>query len=229
MLDREGYRPNVGIILLNHKNEVFWAKRIREKSWQFPQGGIQRGESPTKAMFRELYEETGLRPKHVKVLGRTREWLRYTVPDRYVRRDSRGIYKGQKQIWFLLRLVTRDSAICLRSSATPEFDAWVWHPYRIPLETVIEFKRKVYRDALEELSAFVGREPLGQRQGAPRQSTPRRGAGRQAPRHASAQGVVAIASRTQPSRQPSETVKARGGVERSRRSRPNYLRRRRYE
>ena len=75
MLDREGYRPNVGIILVNQKNEVFWGKRIREHAWQFPQGGINQGESPAQAMLRELHEEVGLLPDHVRVLGRTREWM----------------------------------------------------------------------------------------------------------------------------------------------------------
>ena len=80
MLDREGYRPNVGIILCNAKNEVFWGKRIREHSWQFPQGGIKRGETPEQAMYRELHEEVGLQPEHVRILGRTKGWLRYEVP-----------------------------------------------------------------------------------------------------------------------------------------------------
>jgi putative (di)nucleoside polyphosphate hydrolase len=155
MLDKDGYRPNVGIILLNHRDEVFWGKRVREQSWQFPQGGIKRGESPEQAMFRELEEETGLKPGHVRIVGRTREWLRYEVPEQWVRRDWRGNYKGQKQIWYLLRLTGRDSDVDLRASGHPEFDAWRWHEYWIPLEAVIEFKRGVYRDALEELSRFL--------------------------------------------------------------------------
>lgn len=155
MLDREGYRPNVGIILVNHKNEVFWGKRIREKSWQFPQGGIKYGESPAQAMFRELHEELGLKPEHVQILGRTREWLRYNVPEHFVRRESRGHYKGQKQIWFLLRLVGKDKDLSLRSTMHPEFDAWRWSTYWVPLEQVIEFKRGVYTQALRELSALL--------------------------------------------------------------------------
>jgi len=115
MLDREGYRPNVGIILCNAKNEVFWGKRIREHSWQFPQGGIKRGETPEQAMYRELYEEVGLCPEHVSILGRTKDWLRYEVPIHWVKREWRGSYKGQKQIWFLLRLVGRDSDVSLRA------------------------------------------------------------------------------------------------------------------
>jgi len=157
MLDREGYRPNVGIVLVNARNEVFWGKRIREHSWQFPQGGIKHGESPQQAMFRELFEEVGLRPEHVKILGRTRGWLRYDVPKHWIRREWRNTYKGQKQIWFLLRLVGRDSDVCLRACKHPEFDAWRWSEYWVPLDAVIEFKRHVYQQALSELSAVLFR------------------------------------------------------------------------
>lgn len=157
MIDRDGYRPNVGIILCNAKNEVFWGKRIKEHSWQFPQGGIKAGESPEQAMFRELEEEVGLQPQHVKIIGRTRDWMRYDVPQNWVRREWRGSYKGQKQIWFLLRLTGRDSDVSLRASAHPEFDAWRWHHYWIPLESVIEFKREVYRLALNELASFLNK------------------------------------------------------------------------
>ena len=155
MLDRDGYRPNVGIIIVNHRNEVFWGKRVREHSWQFPQGGIKYGETPEQAMYRELYEETGLKAEHVRVLGRTREWLRYEVPREWIRRDFRGNYRGQKQIWFLLRLIGRDCDVRLRACDHPEFDAWRWHDYWIPLDTVIEFKRAVYDQALNELSRLL--------------------------------------------------------------------------
>ncbi|TAL87122.1 MAG: RNA pyrophosphohydrolase [Candidimonas sp.] len=157
MLDREGYRPNVGIILVNQKNEVFWGKRIREHAWQFPQGGINYGETPVQAMYRELHEEVGLRPEHVRILGRTRDWLRYNVPSNFVRRDSRGHYKGQKQIWFLLRMVGRDNDVCLRATRHPEFDAWRWSQFWVPLEAVIEFKREVYAQALQELALILFR------------------------------------------------------------------------
>ena len=159
MLDREGYRPNVGIILCNAKNEVFWGKRIREHSWQFPQGGIKRGETPEEAMFRELYEEVGLLPEHVRILGRTKGWLRYEVPTHWIKREWRGSYKGQKQIWFLLRLTGRDSDVSLRRTSHPEFDAWRWSDYWAPLEMVIEFKRSVYESALTELARFLEQVP----------------------------------------------------------------------
>ena len=155
MLDRDGFRPNVGIILLNQKSQVFWGKRIRTHSWQFPQGGIDRGENPEQAMFRELHEEVGLNPQHVHVLARTRDWLRYEVPDRFIRRDARGHYKGQKQIWFLLQLVGHDWDLNLRATDHPEFDAWRWNDYWVPLDVVVEFKRGVYEMALLELARFV--------------------------------------------------------------------------
>ena len=161
MIDRDGYRPNVGIILCNAKNEVFWGKRIKEHSWQFPQGGIDRGESPEQAMYRELYEEVGLRQEHVRILGRTKNWLRYDVPSHWIRKEWRSTYKGQKQIWYLLRLTGRDCDVSLRASGHPEFDAWRWHEYWIPLESVIEFKREVYQAALTELEHYLHRDHAG--------------------------------------------------------------------
>ena len=151
MLDRDGYRPNVGIIICNTQDKVFWGKRVREHSWQFPQGGIKYGESPEQAMYRELMEEVGLKPEHVQILGRTRDWLRYDVPDHWVKREWRGSYRGQKQIWYLLRMVGRDTDVSLRASSHPEFDAWRWNDYWVDMDSVIEFKREVYKLALNEL------------------------------------------------------------------------------
>ena len=156
MLDEFGYRPNVGIILVNKNNQVFWGKRVREQAWQFPQGGIKRGEEPEQAMYRELFEETGLRPECVELIARTKDWLHYDVPDRWIRREWRGHYRGQKQIWFLLRMLGLDSDIQLKAGAErPEFDAWVWHDFFVPLGSVIEFKRDVYKLALNELAAYL--------------------------------------------------------------------------
>ncbi|MDA0238182.1 MAG: RNA pyrophosphohydrolase, partial [Proteobacteria bacterium] len=123
------------------------------------QGGIQEGESPAQAMYRELDEEVGLAPHHVKIIGRTRGWLRYDVPRQFVRRETRLIYKGQKQIWFLLRLVGFDSDVSLRKSTVPEFDAWRWHPFFVPLDSVVEFKRDVYKKALIELAPYLRLKP----------------------------------------------------------------------
>ena len=166
MLDKEGYRPNVGIVLVNARDEVFWGKRVNQHAWQFPQGGIQHGETPSQAMYRELEEEIGLQVEHVRLLGRTRDWLRYDVPEKWMRRArpesgeacvrfGKGGYRGQKQIWFLLRMMGRDCDVKLRASGHPEFDAWRWHDYWVPLESVIDFKRDVYRQALIELHRYL--------------------------------------------------------------------------
>lgn len=163
MLDRDGYRPSIAIVIANAKNQVFWGKRLREHSWQFPQGGIDLDEAPEEAMYRELWEEVGLFPQHVRILGRTRDWLRYHVPRQWVRREWRGSYRGQKQIWYLLRFVGRDSDINLRMTEKPEFDAWRWHDYQVPLDAVIEFKREVYKSALHELEHFLYRRPYRRR------------------------------------------------------------------
>jgi len=170
VLDKEGYRPNVGIILANQRDEVFWGKRVNQHAWQFPQGGIQHGETPQEAMFRELEEEVGLQHDHVRILGRTREWLRYEVPERWARRPREGAacYRGQKQIWYLLRLMGRDCDVKLRASGRPEFDAWRWNDYWVPLDCVIEFKREVYRQALLELHRFLQDDSRARLRGAAR-------------------------------------------------------------
>jgi putative (di)nucleoside polyphosphate hydrolase len=111
-----------------------------------------------------LKEEVGLDPEHVTILGRTREWLRYDVPERWIKRDWRGNYRGQKQIWFLLRLLGRDCDVRLRASTKPEFDAWRWNDYWVPMDAVIEFKRDVYQKALQELARYLSRH--SRRQGA---------------------------------------------------------------
>ena len=155
MIDSEGYRPNVGIILCNADGRLFWAKRIGQHSWQFPQGGIRRDESPEQAMFRELAEEIGLRPEHVEVIGCTKGWLRYRLPKRLIRRGNQPICIGQKQVWFLLRMLGGEEAVCLDSSERPEFDHWQWVDYWYPLRAVVPFKRHVYWRALCELAPLL--------------------------------------------------------------------------
>jgi putative (di)nucleoside polyphosphate hydrolase len=151
VIDADGYRPNVGIILSNHENMLLWARRIGQHAWQFPQGGIREHESPQDALYRELWEEIGLKPEHVEIIGQTREWLRYKLPKRLVRRDTKPVCIGQKQIWFLLRLTTSEQHICFDCTETPEFDHWQWVDYWHPLSEVVAFKRDVYKNALEEL------------------------------------------------------------------------------
>ena len=158
MIDAEGYRPNVCIILSGQAGQVLWAKRIRQDAWQFPQGGINPGETPEQALYRELFEELGLEPLHVQVLGVTRDWLRYRLPRRYVRRGGNPVCIGQKQKWFSLRLIADAAQVQLDRSARPEFDGWRWVDYWQPIQEVVPFKREVYRRALDQLASTVAIE-----------------------------------------------------------------------
>ena len=148
MIDAEGYRANVGIILSNGEGRLFWAKRAGMNAWQFPQGGIRKNESLEKAMFRELMEETGLESHHVRIMGFTNRWLRYRLPKRYVRYNCRPVCIGQKQKWYLLKLLVDESKVNLAHSHTPEFDNWRWIDFWRPVTEVVGFKRQVYKSAL---------------------------------------------------------------------------------
>jgi len=159
VIDADGYRPNVGIILAGASGKVLWARRVGQEAWQFPQGGIERDESPDQALYRELCEELGLRKEHVTVLGSTIGWLRYTLPKRFRRRHRPPVCVGQKQIWYLLRLVAPEDALCLDGTSHAEFDHWKWVDYWHPTREVIYFKRDVYRRALRELApVFYGQQ-----------------------------------------------------------------------
>jgi len=155
VVDAEGFRPNVGIILANAAGQVLWAKRIGMQAWQFPQGGLNPGENAEQALYRELREEVGVDPDAVTVLGTTREWLRYTLPPRYLRRGRIPLCIGQKQKWFALRLTGPDSAVRFDLGQPPEFDAWRWVDFWHPLKEVVPFKRAVYEAALHELEPLV--------------------------------------------------------------------------
>ena len=151
MIDSEGYRPNVGIVICNRRGQLLWAKRIGQSAWQFPQGGIDGDETIKQALFRELEEEVGLCGNDVIVLHQTTEWLRYDLPKNYIRYHKNPLCIGQKQKWFLLGLEADDSQIELDKFGEPEFDDWRWVSYWYPVNQVIEFKRDVYRRALREL------------------------------------------------------------------------------
>jgi putative (di)nucleoside polyphosphate hydrolase len=153
LVDADGFRPNVGIILSNPRGQVLWARRVGgQDAWQFPQGGIQPNESAEDALYRELFEEVGLEARSVEVLASTRGWLRYRLPRRLRRHNSSPGFKGQKQKWFLLRMLCEDDAVKVDVSAKPEFDHWRWVSYWYPVGQVVEFKRDVYRRALKELA-----------------------------------------------------------------------------
>lgn len=152
MIDKAGYRYGVGIILINGKRQVFFAKRIGMLAWQFPQGGMKEEETPEQTMYRELKEEIGLNPQDVQILTSSRRWLRYRLPSRLVRHYAKPLCIGQKQKWFLLRLVSPESHIDLQANGSPEFDSWSWVSYWYPLKQVVTFKRRVYLMVLKEFA-----------------------------------------------------------------------------
>ena len=155
MIDSEGFRANVGIILSNGDGRLFWARRVGQSDWQFPQGGIRRHETPQQAMYRELNEEIGLCADHVEVVGCTQHWLRYRLPQRYVHKNKQPLCIGQKQKWFMLHLIGEDGNVRLDRTGRPEFDQWRWVSYWFPLREVVHFKRKVYTHALNELAPLL--------------------------------------------------------------------------
>lgn len=152
MIDSDGFRPNVGIIVANRRGQVLWAKRVGQNAWQFPQGGINDDESPEEALHRELYEEVGLESGDVRILACTRGWLRYRLPLRLLRRGTCPLCIGQKQKWFLLELLSPDERVRMDCFGAPEFEDWCWVNYWYPLGSVVAFKRDVYRRAMKELS-----------------------------------------------------------------------------
>jgi putative (di)nucleoside polyphosphate hydrolase len=155
MIDPDGYRPNVAIVILNRHRQVFWAHRASRDGWQFPQGGMRTDETPQEAMYRELREETGLRPGDVELLGSTPGWLRYRLPRRYQRRNSKPLCVGQKQVWFLLRMMADESCFALDCTESPEFRAYRWVDFWYPVQNVVPFKRRVYQRALKMLEPLA--------------------------------------------------------------------------
>lgn len=151
VIDRAGYRLNVGIVLINESGHVFWGKRYGHDAWQFPQGGLASGEEPVQAMYRELREEIGLERDDIEILGVTKRWLKYKLPKQYLRHGSEPLVIGQKQKWYLLKLISNEQKIRLDLSDSPEFDSWRWLDYQEPQEQVIFFKKQVYTQALKEL------------------------------------------------------------------------------
>ena len=161
IIDSSGFRANVGIVLMHGDGNVFLGRRPGGSGWQFPQGGVRRGERLEETLYRELHEEIGLTPSDVELIGRNSRWLRYRLPPHLVRRGQRPRCIGQKQRWFLLRLKRDEARFDFEQTAEPEFDQWRWAPFWEPVREVVWFKRAVYVRALQELAplAFPGGQP----------------------------------------------------------------------
>jgi putative (di)nucleoside polyphosphate hydrolase len=155
VIDAEGFRANVGIVICNRVGQVFWARRYGQHSWQFPQGGIDQGETAEQAMYRELNEEVGLNPEDVEILGVTKNWVRYKLPKRLIRQGSNPLCIGQKQKWFLLQLKCNEEDVNVLHTGHPEFDDWRWVSYWYPVRNVVSFKRDVYRRVMKELAILA--------------------------------------------------------------------------
>jgi len=155
VIDSDGYRANVGIILSNQHGQLLWAQRMGQDAWQFPQGGVNPEETAEQAMYRELWEEVGLNNDDVELIGSTSSWLRYKLPKRMVRRHSQPVCIGQKQKWYLLRLAAEESSVNLQATDSPEFEGWKWVDYWYPVDQVVYFKKRVYRCALQQLSQYI--------------------------------------------------------------------------
>lgn len=159
VIDSDGFRANVGIVLMRGAGEVFLGHRTGG-GWQFPQGGMRKGEQVEQSLYRELHEEVGLVKDDVELIGRTAHWMRYRLPPRFIRRNRRPVCIGQKQRWFLLRVKRDDVAFALDRTSAPEFDQWRWASFWEPVREVIHFKRPVYVRALTELAGFAFPEGL---------------------------------------------------------------------
>lgn len=150
------YRPCAGAMLVNRDGKVFVGQRIDNpgEAWQMPQGGIDEGEDPQSAALRELEEETGVSRDLVTVIGVTPEELHYDLPEELVGKLWKGKWRGQRQMWYLLRFEGQDSDINI-ATKHPEFSEWKWlDPDQLP-DVIVPFKRKLYRDVLAQFRELI--------------------------------------------------------------------------
>ena len=154
-MGENGYRRGVGVMLLNHKGEVFVGARIdnTDEAWQMPQGGIDKGEEPWGTALRELEEETGIPPHLVERIAECSERMKYDLPDELQGKLWGGKWKGQDQDWFLARFLGRDSDVNIDTEEA-EFRDWKWiEPAQLP-ELIVPFKRELYRQLLSEFADY---------------------------------------------------------------------------
>lgn len=151
MNEESNYRLNVGLIIVNNYGKVLICKRKNSNQWQFPQGGIDKGESPIEAAKREIFEEVGIKPSKIKVLGKIKDWVKYKIPKELAKKSfkKKGIV-GQKQKWFIFK-VKSEACISFVNDPDNEFDDFAWVSYWRPIALIVSFKKEVYRNVLAEL------------------------------------------------------------------------------
>jgi putative (di)nucleoside polyphosphate hydrolase len=157
----EGYRPGVGLMLLDRAGRVFLGRRrdMQGEFWQMPQGGIEPGEAPRAAALRELVEEVGT--SRAVILAESREWLCYDLPPELAATRWDGRYRGQAQRWFALGFEGGDAEIDLGGHSKPEFDAWRWAALDELVPLIVEFKRPLYQRVIDEFRPVVLRRARG--------------------------------------------------------------------
>lgn len=151
MNEESNYRLNVGLIIVNTYGKVLICKRKNSNQWQFPQGGIDKGESPIEAAKREIFEEVGIKPSKIKVLGKIKDWVKYKIPKELAKKSfkKKGIV-GQKQKWFIFKIKS-EACISFVNDPDNEFDDFAWVSYWRPIALIVSFKKEVYRNVLAEL------------------------------------------------------------------------------
>ena len=151
------YRPNVGIMLANQNGLIFVGQRLDNPdsdAWQMPQGGIDMGESEEQAAFRELEEETGVTAQHVSLIARSKEEYLYDLPEELIGKLWKGKWRGQRQMWFLMRFIGADSDINI-ATKHPEFSAWKWvKPEELP-SLIVPFKKRIYEGLVREFGNLI--------------------------------------------------------------------------
>ena len=152
----EDYRLGVGIILLNPQKQIFLGQRIDKKTgdhaWQMPQGGIDAGEDPQGAVFRELGEETGT--VKARIIAESKDWLQYDLPAEYIPKFWNGRFRGQRQKWFVLEFLGLDEDINLQTPE-PEFQDWMWATQAQTMERVVAFKHDLYTQVFAEFKDLL--------------------------------------------------------------------------
>ncbi|MEP5938842.1 MAG: RNA pyrophosphohydrolase [Erythrobacter sp.] len=157
------YRPCVGVMLVNRDGKIFVGKRIDHREtwgsdsdfWQMPQGGVDKGEDLQVAAYRELAEETGVSESKASVIAVTKEAIRYDLPDSLMGKLWKGKYRGQEQIWYLMRFAGDDDDIDLAAHDPQEFCEWKWVDAPEIVELIVPFKKHIYRSVLDEFSALI--------------------------------------------------------------------------